>query len=61
MKEKIKFGKVDIDNGQELAERFGIMSVPTLVFFKNGEQVGMNAGFVDKKKLGELIKRVLKD
>ena len=57
MKEKVKFGKVDIDSMQELAERFGVMSIPTLIFFKDGEQVEMNTGFVDKKKLGELIKR----
>ena len=57
MKEKVKFGKVDIDSMQELAERFGVMSIQTLIFFKDGEQVEMNTGFVDKKKLGELIKR----
>ncbi len=55
---KIKFGKVDIDGQQELAERFGVMSVPSLVFFDGGEQVEMNTGFVDKKRLNEIIKSV---
>lgn len=58
MKDEIKFGKVDVDGQQELAERFGIMSVPALVFFKEGEQVEINLGFVDKKKLGGIIKNV---
>ena len=58
-KGKVKFGKIDIDSGQALAERFGVMSVPTLAFFKGGEQVEMNVGFVDKKRLGEIIKKVL--
>lgn len=56
MKGKVKFGKVDIDGEQDLAERFGVMSVPTIVFFKDGDQVQMNVGFVDKKKLSEIIK-----
>ena len=59
MKGKVRFGKVDIDGQQELAERFGIMSVPALVFFKDGEQVEMNTGFVEKKKLVDMIKSVL--
>ncbi|HLF53576.1 MAG TPA: thioredoxin [Candidatus Nanoarchaeia archaeon] len=58
MKDKIKFGRVDVDGQQELAERFGIMSVPALVFFKEGEQVEINLGFADKKKLSGIIKNV---
>lgn len=59
MKGKVKFGKVDIDSGQALAEKFGVMSVPTLIFFKNGERVEMNSGFVDKKTLTRMINSVL--
>jgi len=58
MKGKIKFGKVDIEDGQEIAERFGVMSVPALVFFKDGEQVEMSSGFVDKKTLMRMINSV---
>ena len=58
MKGKINFGKVDIDGQQELAERFGIMSVPALVFFRNGEQIEINTGFADRKRLNEIIKSV---
>jgi len=58
MKGKIKFGKVDIEDGQEIAERFGVMSVPALVFFKDGEQVEASSGFVDKKTLTRMINSV---
>ncbi len=54
-KGKVKFGKVNIENEQELADRFGVLSIPTLIFFKEGEQVEMNSGFVDKKALSRII------
>ncbi len=60
LKGKIKFGKVDIDSGQNIAERFGVMSVPTLIFFKEGEQVEVNSGFVDKKTLLRMIDSAFK-
>jgi thioredoxin 1 len=58
LKGKVKFGKVDIDSGQDLAEKFGVMSVPALVFFKDGEQVEMNCGYLDKKALLRMIDSV---
>ena len=59
MKDKVKFGKVDVDQEQKLAKEFEIMSIPTMVYFKNGEIMGTQSGFVDKKKLKELIKQFL--
>ena len=56
MKGKVKFGRVDIEGGQEIAENWGVMSVPTVIFFKDGEQVERFSGFMDKKKFAELIK-----
>lgn len=42
---EIKVGKVNIDEEPSLAERFGIMSVPTLVVIKNGKAVRTSVGF----------------
>ena len=42
---EIKVCKVDIDEEPSLAERFGVMSVPTLAVMKNGEVVRTSAGF----------------
>jgi thioredoxin 1 len=51
--QKIKVGKVDVDENPNIAGQFGIMSIPTLMFFKNGkvmEQVVGALGKVDLKK-----------
>ena len=41
---KIKFVKVNIDQNQELARKFGVMSIPTVAFFKDGKYVGEQVG-----------------
>ncbi len=58
MKGKVKFGKVNIEDGQELADKFGVLSIPTLIFFKDGEQVEMSSGAMDKKTLTRMISSV---
>ena len=44
----IKVGKVNVDEQEELAMRFGIMSIPTLIIFKNGEVVKKTMGVQPK-------------
>ena len=44
----IKVGKVNVDEQEELAVRFGIMSIPTLIVFKNGEVVKKTMGVQPK-------------
>lgn len=46
-----KFGKVDIEEEQELAAKFDVMSIPTLIYFKNGKEVGRSVGLVDSKTI----------
>ena len=53
---KLKVGKVDVDNHGDLAARFGIVSIPTLLVFKGGEQVGQQVGAAPKHKIEALIK-----
>jgi thioredoxin 1 len=57
MKGKVKFGIVNIEDGQEIAERFDVMSVPTVIFFKNGEVVERFSGVLDKKEILSTIKK----
>ena len=56
---KVKVGKVDIDQSQEVAGKFGIMSVPTVLFFKGGQKVdtiiGLNPKSVYKSKIDGLV------
>ena len=49
--DEITILKVDIDDYQELAMKFGIMSVPTILFYKDGELINKRVGFCDKKEL----------
>ena len=52
----IKLAKVDVDNNTELVKRFGIMSVPTLIVFKDGVEVAKSSGVVSESRILELIK-----
>lgn len=45
---KVKIGKLDVDNNQQVAMQFGIRSIPTLLIFKNGEVVDQIVGAVPK-------------
>lgn len=49
-------GKVNVDENQELASRFGVMSIPTVIAFKNGVEVGRVVGVQPKAKLLALLK-----
>ncbi len=51
----IKFVKVNVDDNPEVAERFGIMSIPTMIFFKNGEVAAQTLGFQPKESIAQLL------
>ena len=47
--------KVDVDESGELARKFGIMSIPTLILFKDGQAVKKAVGFQDKQSLKKFV------
>ena len=51
----ITFGKIDVDEEGELAEAFGIISIPTLLLYKNGQQIGKQIGYLNKNQLLRFI------
>ena len=53
----IKFVKVNVDNTPDIAQRYGIMSIPTLIAFKNGEIAGSIVGFQPKETLAALAEK----
>ncbi|GEN45846.1 thioredoxin [Alkalibacillus haloalkaliphilus] len=57
MSDKVKIVKVDVDENQETAQKFGVMSIPTLLLFKDGEQVDQAHGFQPKDALAELVNK----
>ena len=52
----IKIGKVNVDEQQDLAGKFGVMSIPTLILFKNGQPVNKSVGAKSKAALLDFIK-----
>lgn len=56
---KLKVGKVDVDSNQKIASQFSIMSIPALMFFKNGEVIDQIIGAVPKKTLFAKIDKIL--
>lgn len=52
---RAKVYKVDVDAEGDLAMRFGVMSIPTLIVFKNGEKVGQMIGGAPKQKIVEML------
>lgn len=53
----VKFIKVDIDQNPEIAQQYGIMSIPTLITFKNGALAAQSVGFQPKGALQGLIEQ----
>lgn len=56
---KIVVGKCNVDEADDIAMQFGIRSIPTILFIKNGEVVDKSVGAVPKAKLVEKIENVI--
>ena len=60
MSDKVDFGKIDIDRSLEVAQEFNIVSVPTMIIFKNGKMVEKMVGFSPKEQLKSKIQAHIK-
>lgn len=56
---KLTVAKCNVDDNQDLAMKFGVMSIPTLIVFKNGEEVDRSVGALPKARLQTLLKKHL--
>jgi thioredoxin 1 len=54
LKSKIRFAKVNVDENYEIANKFEIMSIPTILFFQDGEVVHASVGAMNKEQILEL-------
>lgn len=52
----VKFCKVNCDEARDVALQFGIMTIPNLIVFENGEQVNQSIGYIEKEDVLEFIK-----
>lgn len=55
-RDDIKVGKINVDEEPALAEKFGIMSIPTLIVFKDGKEIKRSLGVKPKSAVLDLIK-----
>ena len=56
---KVVIGKCNVDDEEELAAEFGIMSIPSILFFKGGQQVDKHVGAATRNLLEDKIKALL--
>lgn len=56
---KLKVAKLNVDEHQSIAAKFAIMSIPTMIIFKEGEEIDRVIGFIAQKNLSEKIKEFL--
>lgn len=56
---KVTFVKVNVDNDPEVAQRYGVSSIPTLIAFKDGQVVKQVTGYQPKPMLEQLISTLL--
>lgn len=53
---ELKVCKVNVDDEPELASRYGVMSIPTLVVIRNGKEVNKSVGVISKEEILALVK-----
>lgn len=56
--DEIEIYKVNVDENQDSAIRYGVSSVPTLIFFKDGEEIERQIGFMDEEELSKIIEEI---
>ncbi|MCD7846189.1 MAG: thioredoxin [Oscillospiraceae bacterium] len=52
--DRVKVGKVDVDAQPSLAQRYGVMSIPTLIVFENGEEIARQVGMSSIEEIEEM-------
>lgn len=57
--EKVKVGKINVDENPALAQQFRVMSIPTLIVLKDGKPVEMMVGVKQKQELNEIVGKYL--
>ena len=59
MEGKAKFIKVNVDEARDIADKFRISTIPTMIVLKNGEKKEVSVGFMPKEKIQEMVEKHL--
>lgn len=54
----VKVIKVDVDEFEDIAKEYGVMSIPTLILFNESKEIKRNIGFIDKERIEKFINQV---
>ena len=57
--DRVKFCKLNVDENPEMARKYKVMSIPTLIFFKNGQLIEQSMGAVPEKTLRSKVQGLL--
>lgn len=55
--DKLKVGKLDVDASPDIAQRYGVMSIPTMIVFKDGKEVEKKIGFPGETGIRSLVQK----
>ena len=56
---RVAVGKCNVDDNEEISEKFGVRSIPTLLYFKGGELVNKSVGLVSKQEIESILNNLL--
>ncbi|KKR39586.1 thioredoxin [Candidatus Woesebacteria bacterium RIFOXYA1_FULL_40_18] len=56
-KDKVTIAKINVDENQNTASKYSVLSIPTTVLFKEGKEIGRQVGFTGKKAYEDLVKK----
>lgn len=56
-KDKVLIAKIDVDQNPATTQKYGVMSIPTTILFKDGKEIGRQVGFAGKLAYEDLIKK----
>lgn len=56
-KDKVLIAKLNVDENQNTSQKYGVMSIPTTILFKGGQEIGRQVGFAGKQAFEDLIKK----
>jgi len=57
-KDKVTIGKLDVDANQKTAAKYGVVSIPTVILFRDGKEVARKIGFAGRPMYENLLKQV---
>ncbi len=56
---RVAVAKCNVDDNEEIAEKYGVRSIPTLLFFKNGELAEKTVGLVSKQEIETILNKLI--